>query len=225
MFVISTRIKSLVMAIGCVFSINTMAGNISYKESYPTEEYHPWSIIGSAGYTWFNFGYNGDGETPIGRFALARDFGTPIPCLHFGAELGIQNGNTMRLDISQETLDLLGGAPIQVNIKPMLDLLATATIKPFAIMSAPIFFVAKAGVAYRRMQVEDRVTVNDLSQTAFEAQAGLGVILSNRINISLVYQGVFNGGTDFTVNTTNDTGHISNIPNQNGFLLSVAYDL
>ncbi len=73
------------------------------------------------------------------------------------------------------------------------------------------------------MQVNDRVTFNDLSEVAFELQAGLGMRISDRANLSLNYQGIFAGNTTYTINTTTFTGHISNIPMQNGLLLSLSF--
>lgn len=197
------------------------------------ETYHPWSVVGSLGYTWFNSAYPGeqtadpsaqsaigDGQTALGRFAIARDVGN-YKAVRFGAEVGVQNGNIMRPSISQETLDIVGGLPPQLNVKPMLDLLATASLQPFD--NTPVFGLIKAGIAYRRMQINDRVTFNDLSQVAFEIQTGFGIYISDRANLSLNYQGVFNGNTTYTINSTAFTGHISNIPNQNGILLSLSY--
>ena len=146
--------------------------------------------------------------------------------LHLGSELGVQSGNIMRLGASLETYDLLGGLPVQMNVKPMLDLLATFTFDPMAnkpVFNIPAFGVVKAGIAYRRMQINDRVTVNDISQIAFETQAGIGMSISDRATLAVVYQGIFGSSTDYTVNTTNFTGHINNIPLQNGLLLNLSY--
>lgn len=194
-----------------------------------TEKPHSsWSVIGSLGYTWYQSAYNGsstargaigDGETSLGRFAIARNLGM-FKMVGLGAEVGVQNGNTMRLNINQAQLDELGGLPIQTTVKPMLDLLATASYQP---IGAPVFVLGKAGIAYRRLQINDRVTFNDLSEVAFEVQAGLGMNLSDRANLSLNYQGIFDGKTRYVINTTAFTGHISNIPNQNGILLSLSY--
>lgn len=212
-------------------SLNLQAGAMSQ----PYVEQGPWSVIGGLGYTWYNFGYSGgaladpsaqssigDGQTAIGRFAIARDV-TRFQSMQLGLELGVQSGNTMRLNIPQSTLTQLGGMPIQANIKPMLDLLATARTEP--LMNTPVFGVVKAGVAYRRMQINDRVTVNDLSQLGFEVQAGIGTDITKKAKLSLVYQGIFDGSTNFTVNTTAGTGHVSNIPAQNGVLLNLSYAL
>ena len=222
--------KTLIAATLAASSFTTQAGTMgSYIEP------RPWSVIGGLGYTWYDFGYNGgslaapaaqasigDGQTAFGRFAIARDL-AKRNSIQFGLELGVQSGNIMRLDIPQATLDLLAGMPVQANIKPMIDLLATATTEP--LMNTPAYGVLKAGIAYRRMQIDESVTVNDLSQVGFELQAGLGANITDRARLALLYQGVFNGSTNFTVNIAADTGHVSNIPMQNGILLALSYTL
>lgn len=222
--------KGKIAIAGCVLSFSTMAGTMGTP---PSDEYRPWSVIGSLGYTWYNNFYHGgseadplaqaaigDGQTALGRFAIARDLGS-FKAVRFGVEIGVQNGNTARLAIPQVTLNEIGGLPPQVTIKPILDLLATASCQP--VESIPVFGLIKPGIAYRRMQVNDRVTFNDLSEVAFELQAGLGTHISNRANLSLNYQGVFEKKTTYTINSTTFTGHTSNIPMQNGLLLSLSY--
>lgn len=216
--------KWITAIIGCSLTLGAMADT--------TEKYHPWSFIGSLGYTWYNDFYDGstadlsaqeaigDGQTALGRFAIARDLGA-LNTVRFGIELGVQSGNTARLDIPQSTIDELGGILPQVTIKPILDLLATASWQP--VKSIPVYALIKPGIAYRRLQVNDRVTFNDLSEVAFELQAGLGMRISDRANLSLNYQGIFAGNTTYTINTTTFTGNISNIPMQNGLLLSLSF--
>lgn len=214
---------------GCLLSFSAAAGTMGPINN---SEYHHWSVIGSLGYTWYEGAYQGgidadplaqnaidDGQTALGRLAIARTL-FDYSGLHFGAELGVQSGNTFRLGIPQATMDPIGGILPQATIKPMLDLLGTLSYQPD---NLPAFGLVKLGVAYRRMQINDRVTFNDLSQAAFEVQAGIGMNISDRVNLSLNYQGVFNGNTTYTVNTVLGTGQVSNIPNQNGLLLSLAY--
>lgn len=221
---------SLAIIAGCALSLSAVAGTM---RPLKTDGYRPWSAIGSLGYTWYDNLYSGgptadssaqtaigDGQTALGRFAIARQLGT-FKMIKLGLEVGVQNGTTARLGIPQATLNEVGGLHIQVSIKPMLDLLATASWQP--VESIPIFGLVKPGIAYRRLQVNDRVTFNDVSEVAFELQAGLGMQLSDRANLSLNYQGVFNSNSSYTINTTTFTGHISNIPVQNGILLSLAY--
>lgn len=224
-------IKKWITALaGCTLSLGAIAGTMGAPLA---EEYHPWSVIGSIGYTLYDNFYNGgptadasaqaaigDGQTALGRFAIARSLST-FKKVRFGIEIGVQSGNTARLSIPQSTIDDLGGLLPQVTVKPMLDLLATASWQP--IESIPLFGLIKPGIAYRRLQVNDRVTFNDLSEVTFELQAGLSMRISDRASLSLNYQGIFDNNTSYTINTTTFTGHISNIPMQNGLLLSLSY--
>lgn len=228
------RFKKICMAAGCIVSLNVVAGTMGDM----ADACHPWSVMGAIGYTQYEHAYHGgvtadplaqsaigDGQTPFGRFAIARELGM-YNVLNFGVELGVQSGNIMRLGVPQATLDLLDGLPIQLNVKPMLDLLATAkfqALSPSVWNSTPVFAAVKAGIAYRRLQINERVTVNDLSQVGFEVQGGLGVSISERAELSVMYQGVFNNSTRFTVNPLLSIGHISNIPSQNGVLLNLSY--
>ena len=222
--------KGIFILAGCALSLSAMAGSMGVGQG---DENHPWSVIGSLGYSWYDSFYNGgptadpfaqaaigDGQTAMGRFAIDRNVGA-FKNIRFGVEVGVQNGNTARLAIPQVTLDEIGGLPPQVTIKPMLDLLASVSWQPLE--NTPVFSQIKPGIAYRRMQLNDRVTFNDLSQIGFEIQAGLGMYISDRASISLNYQGIFDGSTSYTINTTTYTGHISNIPMQNGLLLSLSY--
>lgn len=194
---------------------------------------NPWSVAAGLGYSWYDFAYHGgaladpsaqnaigDGQTALGRFAVARQV-AQFYSIHYGLELGIQSGNLMRLAISQSTLDVLGGLPVQANIKPWLDFLVTATTEPLMNASG----ILKAGIAYRRMQIDERVTINDLSQVGFELQAGVGMQITDRAQLALLFQGVFNGNANFAVNAEADTGHLANIPMQNGVLLTLSYTL
>lgn len=227
------RLKHMLIATGCALSLNAFAGTMGNAQIH---EPGPWSVIGGIGYTNYERAYDGgpyadptaqhaigDGQTAMGRFAIARNIGM-YRFVNLGLELGVQSGNTMRLGVPQATLDLMGGLPVQLDIKPMLDLLVTAQTQPL-LDNTPAFGVIKAGVAWRRMQINERVTVNDISQAAFEVQAGLGMNISDRASLSLVYQGVFNASSNFTVNPSLGVGHISNIPNQNGVLLNLSYTL
>lgn len=221
--------KKASIALGCVLSFGAMAGNMGVA----AVDSHPWSVIGSLGYTWFNGAYDGglglisqpaidDGQTALGRFAIARDL-YDFQMFHLGAEIGVQNGNFMRLGLPVGSLDLVGGSPVQATVKPMLDLLATFSLQAPEI--TPFFGQAKLGMAYRRMQINDRFTFNDLSECSFEVQGGLGMFISERATLSLNYQGVISGRTIYPISTTAFTGRVTNIPTQNGILLSLAYSV
>jgi hypothetical protein len=178
-----------------------------------------WSFTPSIGYTNFNNMYGNEGQTILWRLAFDKDI-LNMKLFDIGAELGAQNGNSMRLDVSQEDLDILGGNPVQTTVNPIIDLLATLTTKPFT--NTPVFLQLKGGIAYRNWQFEDRTSINPLSSIAGELQAGLGFMISDTTKLSILYQGIYGGSSDFIVDSSNETAQISQIPIQNGVLLSMA---
>jgi hypothetical protein len=180
----------------------------------------PWIVVGSLGYTAYQNILDCDSQTVLGRFAIAKElFGTPYS--NFGLELGVQSGNTMHLDVSEATLDELGGLPIQSTMKPMVDLLATAKITP---TNSPFFALLKGGIAYRHWQFDGRNSVNNLSKFSGEVQAGAGYSIGSLASLSLLYQGVFGGNPNFTVSEVCPSGRVSRIPTQQGVLLSFSFN-
>ena len=176
-----------------------------------------WGFSGSLGITHYDSVYNHDGQSAIGRLSfnaqyLFSDFAA------LGLEVGVQNGNTMRLDIPKPTLDLLGGEPVSLLVKPMVDLLVSAQITPFE--DVGFFGFIKGGVAFRQVQV-DRNEVNDLSKTNPELQAGLGYKLNNNLAFHIEYQQVFGGNPDYQVEPLTETASISNIPTQKAVLFGL----
>jgi hypothetical protein len=204
------------------FSGATFSGDMGRLNNHTMTEHHPWLVTGSIGFTDYQNMFHGDGETVVGRFALGKELFSRA-ALAFGLELGVQNGNAMRLDVSQETLDVLGGLPIQSTMKPMLDLLVTAKTNSLGVI--PLFAELKGGIAYRHWQFEDRDSINDQSNIAGEVQAGLGYLVSDKASLGVFYQGVFGGNPDFQVNALNQTGLVKTIPIQNGVLLSLTLTL
>ena len=224
--------KRHLVVLGCCLSFTAFAGTMGQAPAVVVDM-HPWSVVGSIGYTAYQNSYNSNGQTPVGRLAIAKDLfnlgdtgiGNDLfnaAGTHIGLELGVQNGNRMPISVPQATLDTLGGLPISTTVKPMLDLLATVQVAPMA--ETPAFLVVKGGIAYRQWQM-DRDTVNNLSEVAGEVQAGVGIPVSDAATLSLLYQGVYGSSPHFTVNTTAATGHVSNIPVQNGVLLSLSMTL
>lgn len=149
------RMKAGIIAmLGCTVSLSALAGIIGAPLA---QDHRPWSVVGSLGYTWYNSFYDGggdaqaaigDGQTALGRFAIAKNLGI-FKTVRLGVEMGVQNGDTARLNLSQSAIDALGGLIPQVTIKPMLDLLATASWQP--VENSPLFVVIKPGIAYRRL--------------------------------------------------------------------------
>ncbi|MDF1683767.1 MAG: hypothetical protein P1U36_03825 [Legionellaceae bacterium] len=211
--------QAVVLFGGCLLSFASFAGFMGEPTRQPIAETFPWSITGSAGYAVLSDAYAGQGQTPIGRIAVGKSLGDLL-CGVFGLEFGFQNGTSMQLDIPEATLNLLGGVPVTVTVNPLLDLLATVRVAP--IPKSTVFGELKLGAAYRRMNVLVRETVNNKSQFAFEAQAGLGVPIIEAVTVSLLYQGIFGSSVNFQADRASRTGYIANIPVQNGVLLSLS---
>ena len=213
--------KHVLSLLGGLFSLTAFAGTMGIMPPppMPMVEVHPWSVTASLGYTSFDSGTAGTGQTPIGRLAIGKAF-CDIGQSSVGAELGVQNGNTMRLFIPQDTLNLLGtGLPVTAEITPLLDWLATLRTSFSA--NSPVFGELKVGLAYRRLYVLNRVDINNKYQFAGEVQVGAGVGITDSSTLSLLYQGVYGGKLGFTADAATATGNITNIPVQNGLLLSL----
>jgi hypothetical protein len=215
--------------LGCCLSFSSLAGTMG---PVPQVDLHPWSVIGSIGYTYYN-NTNAGGGTPVGRLGIAKDIYNlgdaglnndvmDMSNMSLGLEFAVQNGNRMSLGASQATLDLMGGLPIWTEVKPMLDLLGTLKFAPMTDTAA--FLSLKGGVAWRQWMLE-RDTLNNLSQAAGEIQAGVGIPVADAATVSVMYQGIFGSSANFTVNPTTGVGSVSNIPVQNGVLLSLSVTL
>ncbi|MFJ1270002.1 hypothetical protein ACD661_15695 [Legionella lytica] len=176
-----------------------------------------WGFSGSLGATHYTQVYNTDGYSVLGRLSFDVQYSL-ANSLDVGLETGVQNGNTMRLDIPKPTLDLLGGEPVSIIVKPTIDVLATAKITPS--VDAAVYGLVKAGVAYRQMQV-DRNEVNDLSKISPEVQAGLGYTINTSLAVHLLYQHIFGNNPNYEVDTQTERGSISNIPSQDSLLLGI----
>lgn len=176
-----------------------------------------WGFSANLGATQYKAMYLQDGQSALGRLSLESRY----PFSEFASialEAGIQNGNAMRLALPKSTLDLLGGEPVFIHVKPMIDVLLSAQIKPMEDLG--FFGSIKGGIAFRQMQV-DRNEVNDLSKVSPEIQAGLGYQINDYMAIHFHYQHVFGGDPNYQVNETLTSATISNIPSQNSVLLGL----
>ena len=120
----------------------------------------PWSLSGSLGMMQYNNVYGQDGETATGRFGLEYQL-LHHDYFNLGLELGLQNGNFMRLAIPEETIKLIGGMPVEVQAKPMVDLLLTSE---FFSDLTPLYVLLKGGIAYRRLKQTFGDSLNDLAK-------------------------------------------------------------
>lgn len=178
---------------------------------------YPWTVSASLGYADYQYVHRGDHITAMGRFAIGRDLLKKGPFL-FGLELGLQSGNQMRLQMTEEEVDALGGLLVQTTLKPMVDALATVRVTPE--LTAPLFLQLKAGAVYRQWQM-DRDTINDISQLASEIMVGCGYTITPNASITLSYQGIFGSKPDFTIDLESGIGHVQNIPVQHAILLGI----
>ncbi|KTC78002.1 hypothetical protein [Legionella brunensis] len=202
------------IALGCVLSFNALAG--TYLPAVSLEETHGnrWSILASLGYGQYQHIYSDDGQTPLGRLAVAAELLTTSQTA-FGLEVGVQNGNRMRVALPVHTLDVLSGGIVRTTVKPMLDLLLTANTTP--INESLLFTQIKGGLAYRQWQMETDL-IGNKTELAGEVQAGFGYPLTEITSLNLLYQGVFGGSPKLRQGSLGESWHFSNIPVQHGIL-------
>lgn len=192
-----------------------VAQSIENKSAF---KYSPWSITASLGMEQFDSMEGLHGQTALGRLAFGYALNN-----HFGLEIGVQNGNQMRLALPKKTVDVLGGVPLVGTAKPLIDVLITLKT-PFLSSTTPLFALAKGGVAYRQLQM-DRETINDKSQFAPELQAGFGYKVSEHLNVSLMAQYVLGKNPDVQADAISERGWIANIPTQKAILLGLIFNL
>jgi hypothetical protein len=124
----------------------------------------------------------------------------------------------MSIGVPQSTLDEMGNLPIWTTVKPMGDVLVTLQRNS---ENMPGFFVLKGGIAFRQW-VTERQSINNLNQIGGEVQAGVGIPILKRTTLSLLYQGIFGGSDNFVV-YPDHSATVTNIPIQNGLLLSLSF--
>lgn len=173
---------------------------------------------GSMGITRYESAYRRDGQSTLGRLSLNGQYAF-TDFFALGLEAGVQNGNTLRLNLSKSTLDSLGGEPVSILVKPLVDLLFTAQIIPFE--DNGFFGFVKGGIAYRQAQV-DRNEVNDLSKAVAEFQAGFGYKINDNLALQFGYQQIFGGHPNYQVNSLTECATIFNIPTQKGVLMGIS---
>lgn len=167
--------------------------------------------------------YNSDGEVAQGRFAIGAE-APKWRRVIFGGEVGIQSGNTMRLQASQSIIDSAGGLPIQTTLKPFIDVLGT--IKWSFTENSSLALILKGGAAYRQLQLEDRTSSRDsLKRISGELQAGLSYQLNQRARLIGYYQRIFSGSTAEIKLQANGDVTIDQIPTQQGGFFGIEYSL
>ncbi|MBX9703481.1 MAG: DUF2490 domain-containing protein [Silvanigrellaceae bacterium] len=179
-----------------------------------------WTIDGMLGMTQFEDVNNHDGQTAVGRLALGHGLLTER-FGKIGLEAGIQSGHSMRLLFPKESIDALGGVPIEANLNPMLDVLLS--FKTNSVDAFPLFAWLKGGVIYRKMQI-DRPSVNDVYDFAPELQAGLGYKINERTSVNLGYQYIWGSKPSLVVNEIAETGILCHLPSQQSLMLGFSFN-
>ena len=212
--------KTLVTSLfGIACSLPIIAGSMGdIKQSTPS----PMFYVGAfGGYGTVDGAYGQDGNVSQGRLTLglhAKNFDK----LSLGAELGVQSGNTMRLNAGPDVIEVSGGLPIQSTLKPIVDALITAQYQFYT--TRPLFAILKGGIAYRQLQLDNRSSAQDnLNKVNGEFQAGLGFGVTQNVRITALYQGIYStNNSGIGLNSVGDIT-LSQIPTQQAGLLGVEY--
>ncbi|MDI1352242.1 MAG: hypothetical protein PSV35_05650 [bacterium] len=212
------NMKLQLFFIGILISIKGFADGY-YPEPIPEDQ--PWAITASVGPGKFKHLYPKNSKHTLARLAVNNEM-LLTGELAWGLELGVQNGNTMRLNIPPETLAVLEWLPVRTALAPMFDLLITAKSDPLA--GSSFFAQLKGGIAYRYWQVENKA-IKDFSQLTGEIQAGFGYPLSTLASLNLIYQGVFGGDPNLKINIYSKNGAITNIPTLHALLLGLSVNI
>lgn len=206
----------IVRHVGVLFSL--IVCNSTYAEMLGNQG---WYVNLGMGYAKINQVQPSDSETMIGKLGIGKTLFHFSHGVSAGTELGVQTGNTMRMGVSQDQLNALGGLPIQTTLKPIMDLLATLKIKTGKFL----FLDTRFGAAYRSWQINDRETVNNVNDIRPELEVGLGSKINQRFDLSLLYQTIFSSPYSFTVDPVEGIAHVNNIPQQSGVLLIASINI
>ncbi|MBA2657424.1 MAG: hypothetical protein H0U70_10675 [Tatlockia sp.] len=205
------RFKRLVVLLSCLLPFQVIADKDHFSS-------HAWSLNASLGYESYSDMYQKDGLTALSRLGIAVKI-AEFKNFFLAVEAGIQSGTRMRLKVPFELLDEMGGLPLEITVKPMLDLLLTA--QTISSKNLSLSLIAKGGIAYRQQQLF-RQSVNNLSQVNAEMQIGFGYKINKYAGLSLLYQHVFGGHPNFRYNSTTEKGHIDNITKEQGVLFGIS---
>ncbi|MBA2710110.1 MAG: hypothetical protein H0U57_05925 [Tatlockia sp.] len=180
----------------------------------------PWTVDAAFGVTSFSGISKQENHTAVGRLSLGRGL-IITPYWQAGLEAGIQSGNRMHLVLPEESIELLGGLPIEAEMKPLLDVLISLKTKPFP--GTPVITWLKGGGTYRKLQL-DRLSVNHLAGFSPEIQLGIGYQINEHATINLGYQRIWGKQPKLTVDAESGTGVLCNLPEQKAVMIGVSYN-
>lgn len=172
---------------------------------------------GAFGVSSYSSALNREGEAALGKLSLGMMIYREN--LGFGIEGGIQSGNTMHLKFSNNDLFILGGVPLEVQIKPMLDISVNFQMR----LNEDFFGIVKGGVVFRQMQINEEA-LNDLRDIAPKIEAGFGYQLSEQLVVNLMYQYIFGKAPVLSINPVMERGFLANIPSSQALMLGVSYN-
>jgi hypothetical protein len=176
---------------------------------------YPWRVSLGFGYGHFQDMFYQDGYYPSLKIALGKGL-ISTNHINLGLELGMETGNTMRLDVPKPLLNQVGGMPMQSTVKPIFDILETLQAE----INRRFFGVLKAGGALRSWQFE-RCSSVDKMQVNPEFQVGMGYHINQKSYVELVYRSIVGRPLTYVVNTGNEQLYVSGSPTQQGILLNI----
>ncbi|EHL30497.1 outer membrane beta-barrel protein [Legionella drancourtii] len=206
------------MKLRTVFAL-TLLGMSNFLHALDASSSTRWFVDSALGMSYTNNTTNKTNQTAIGRLSVGTTLFS-LTTWRADAEIGVQSGNTFRLSFPKESIDSLGGVPIEATIKPFLDVLGGLKVTPWNNLPTELWL--KGGIAYRMMQA-DRDEVNDISKISPELQVGLGYHITKQATLNLGYQIIFGKNPLLTINPENEHGFLQNAPQQQAFLLGFSY--
>lgn len=137
-----------------------------------------------------------------------------------GATIGLETGNRMRLDAPNNIVTSLGGLPIQTEIKPIFDALASLDLP---LQSTGFLINLKAGAALRQWVFDERCTNYDRTQVNPEIQAGLSTFTFENYQFFIFYRGIYGSNLSYNFDSTNGTLALSGFPTQQGIFIGTSF--
>ena len=211
--------KLAISLLGLTCSLPVIAGTIG--DVNPDLISSPFYVGAFGGYGTDDGGYKQDGDITQARLTIGAHLKN-YKNIMFGGELGVQSGNTMRLNASPSVIEASTGLPIQSTLKPLID--ALMTMKYQFQTGRPLFAVLKGGIAYRQLQLVDRTSEHDtLIRVNGEFQGGLGYNITEHVQLTAMYQGIYSANNAGVKLNRFDDITISQIPTQQAGFLGVEY--